>query len=539
MNLRNVRKPAFHGGAIRRLLLSAMVPVLISLPLLFSGPAPVVEAARPSHLVPFLTVILGWRNRNRVYRTVNPFIDEKRAYYDALHAKAQEQLAVRELGGLRENQVAAYVKVIALIQRERQATIDFAESEKKAAREEFIDIVQAEISNRMLASTPATRVLGALTDGVRSSQGMIDRVLDKLAGGGSGALADVHRARRIASRVTIAGQLIGGKLGDQIRAAGGRVVDLLDTSDIEAGLTQAREELGNLGVLVEDLQAQGYRPTATEVGQDVLVTLITGKEANPAVQAIVDMLVARSGRGGDFRERARSAIAGDAAVRCAVKAQRIRQVVLRLEMDIAGDEGQAGDESDLPTCEVIDLAGLDEAVAAAPTATPTVAIEASPTPAPAATEPAPAPSGELYTGALELARQGNAPVWEIVESEVVLEVIDGVLHATIAYTQRSTMRQGGDTGGVCNATFSRRLSGQGPLTSPVALEVHAQLDEVHGFDGTICDAVAGWKTTAEEDLIANLKARPTMSLEGDFRDGRFTGGLTPTPYTVLAIRADR
>jgi hypothetical protein len=402
MDLRTVQTSALHGPVIRRLVLSAMVAVLIALPLLFSGPAPTVEAAKPSSLIPFLNVVLGWRSRNRVYRTVNPFIDEKRAYYDALHAKALEQLAAREVGGLRESQVAAFVKVAALIEREREATIDFAESEKKAARDQFIEIVQTEINTRMLASTPATRVLGALTDGVRTSRGLIDRALDKLTGGGSGALADIQRARRIASRVTVVGQLIGGKLGEGLRAAGGRVVALIDepTGDIEAGLTQAREELGELGALVEDLQAQGYRPTATEVGQDVLVALITGKEAGPAVQAIVDMLVARSGREGDFRERARAAIVGDAAARCAVKAQQIRQVVLRLEMDV-GDGDGGDDESDLPVCQVIDLGGQSEPIAAAPTARPTAApteaapdptlapTEApSPTPVPAATRPA-------------------------------------------------------------------------------------------------------------------------------------------------------
>jgi hypothetical protein len=536
--LRNAHKRTPLASPVWRRMISAALALLLTLPLLLGSVAPAVEAAGPSDLVPFLRVLIGWRNRNRVYRTVNPFIAEKQAYYDALHAKAREQLAAREVVGLRDSQVAAFVKVVGLIERERQATIDFAESEKRAARETFIDTLEDEIKSRMLASTPATRVLGALGNGVRSSRGFIDRALNELAGAGGGIVAEVHRARRIAARVTLVGQLVGGTFGERIRAAGARVVELIDepTGEIEAGLRQAQEQLGDLEALVEDLQAQGYQPTASEVGQEVLVTLITGGEASPAVQAIVDMLVAKSGREAGFRTRARDAILGGAAARCAVKVQQIQQVILRLEMDIAGDEDQAGDERDLTTCRTIDLAGPDEAVAVAPTATPTVVAEASPTPEPTATQPAP---GEFYTGELQLVSRGNAPVWEVVDSEVLLEIVDGVLSVTIEYTQRSTVRQGGDTDGVCNATFTRRMGGEAPLTSPVSLELQVRHSEILRFDGMICGTGDGWKTTAEEDLMANLDARRTMSLEGDFQDGRFTGNLSPTPYSLLAIRADR
>ncbi len=541
MDPRHTRNRTLVGSYSWRRLVTAAAALLLALPLLLGSFTPPVEAAGPSDLVPFLRVLIGWRNRNRVYRTVNPFIAEKQAYYDALHAKALEQLAAREVAGLRDSQVAAFVKVVALIERERQATIDFAESEKRAARETFIDTLEDEVKSRMLASTPATRVLGALGNGVRSSRDFIDRALNELAGGGGGVMAEVHRARRIAARVTLVGQLVGGKFGERIRDAGARVVELIDepTGEIEAGLAQAQEQLGDLEALVGDLQAQGYQPTASEVGQEVLVTLITGDEASPAVQAIVDMLVAKAGREGGFRTRARDAMLGGAAARCAVKAQQIRQVLFRLEMDIAGDEDQAGDEGDLSTCQAIDLADPDEAVAVAPIATPTVALEPSPTTGPTATEPAPAAVGELYTGELQLAQRPNAPVFEIVDSEVILEVVDGTLHATIEYTQRSTVRQGGDRDELCNATFTRRMSGEGPLTSPVSLEIHVEQNEMHAFEGAICGVGAGWKTTAEEDLMANLETHHTMSLEGDFRDGRFTGNLAPAPYDVLAIRVDR
>ena len=114
-------------------------------------------------IFPVIGIFAAGGKRNRVYRTAEGFIDEKTRYYDTLRETARKQLLDRTLTfGLQDNQVAAYVKVVNLIEGEREAMLGFAESEKKAARDEFIDVVQDEITNRMLASTPATQLLGVM-----------------------------------------------------------------------------------------------------------------------------------------------------------------------------------------------------------------------------------------------------------------------------------------------------------------------------------------------------------------------------------------
>ena len=252
--------------------------------------------------LPFVKVISGLMKRNRVYREANSFIKDKAEYYDALHAKAREMLQERELYDvpIRDSQVGAFIKVVALIEGERDSMYDFAESEKKAARTEFINTIQEEVTDRMLASTPATRVLGAMTQGINSSQDFLDSALNKLAGDGGGFLEDVAKVRRIADRMTIAGQVIGGDVGKSIREAGAKVVEMIDkpTKEIEEGLIQVQEELGALGDLVSGLRGTNFKPTASQTTRDVIISLVTGEDSESAVvNEIVDMLVAKHGGG--------------------------------------------------------------------------------------------------------------------------------------------------------------------------------------------------------------------------------------------------
>ncbi|TFH32465.1 MAG: hypothetical protein E4G99_12700, partial [Anaerolineales bacterium] len=292
-------KKLLSRGRLWRLLLALLIAIPAAL---LPAPARFETAGGGlvSDVVPFLGIISGLRARNRIYRTANAYINEKRDYYDRLRAKALEQLQSKQVGGLRRSQVAAFVKVTALIEGERQQMIDFAESEKRGARREFIDRVEQTIINRVLATNAVTRVLGALGGGVRSSKGLIDRALDELSGGGSGALADVQRIRSIATRVSTAGSLIGGSAGKTIRSIGSRIVETLDrpTQQIEAGLGQVRSDLDELGAAVSELQGRAVQPTASQVMQEAAITVVTGDEADPAVEAIVNLLVGKIGAKG-------------------------------------------------------------------------------------------------------------------------------------------------------------------------------------------------------------------------------------------------
>ena len=221
---------------------------------------------------------------------------------------------------------------------------------------------------------------------VNSSQDFLGTALEQLAGGSGGTLEEIQKVKKIAERMTIAGQLIGGNFGQTIRSAGAKVVDIIDkpTAEIEAGLIQVQEELGELGSLVSELQGKGYTPTASQTTRDVVIALVTGEADNPAIAAIADMLVAKHGGGGDFRDRAKDILLGNASARCAARTEQIRQVVLRMEMVIEGEEPP--DDSDLPTCQVIDIPTLvAETIKAAETAG---AGEAEPAPQASTTDEA-------------------------------------------------------------------------------------------------------------------------------------------------------
>jgi hypothetical protein len=311
---------------------------------------------------PFFGMIPATIKRNRVYKTANSFIKDKEQYYDALREKAAQQLIDRELTfGLRDNQVAAYIKVVALIEQERNAMYDFAETEKKAAHDQFIATAGDEFESFILSTTPATRVLGAMARGINSSQGFIDTALSNLGGGAGGFMAEVAKARRIAERMNIAGQLIGGRLGEALRKGSAQISKLTSPVDlVEADLIKVQEELGAFGGRIADLQDKGLKPVSSQTARDVAITLVTG-EGDPAISLIADLLVAKHGGGGDFRDRAKDVMLGTGSARCAAKVAQIRRVLYKMEIDPAGE--QENEPEIFPTCGVAEIPSLVEEIA--------------------------------------------------------------------------------------------------------------------------------------------------------------------------------
>lgn len=333
----------------------------VAVPAVFTAPVPEVSAGDGvSDVIPFLGLFSAWIRRNRTYRTANAYINEKQAYYDKLHDKALEQLKTRSVGGLRKSQVAAYIKVVVMIEQERSALIDFAESEKRGARADFHDTLADQSVGYILRTTSLGRVLGAMRRGIDTSQEMIDRVVEELTGGGSGLLGEVQQVRRVAERLVVVGGAIGGKAGSDIRSAAGRVVDVVDrpTAEIRAGLEQVSGDLAVLDSRVAEIQSKGYSPTGAELAEEGAVSLVSGEAADPAVEAIVGLLVARSGGKGDFRGRARSALVGQFVARCAAVADRFQQAVADLEGAAAGEA--LSDQEKISACQAIDIDELEE-----------------------------------------------------------------------------------------------------------------------------------------------------------------------------------
>lgn len=328
--------------------------------LLTSGIPPAARAAPPAQgiadVVPFLGVFVGWSHRNRIYRNANEFIADRNRYYDSLRDTARKQLVDREVGGLRQSQVAAYVKLVALVEHDRKAEIAQAEARKRGAREAFNDRLEGVLLQRVLGTEALQRLFGALTKGVRSSQDLINGALDKLSGGGGGALAELERVRTIARDVETVAGMIGGRTGEGLRRTAAQLASRIERPQqmIRADLERARDEIGGLGQTVDTLARVGRQPSAGALAER-LVLRPPGGSDDPAVEAIAILISKLSVGDGSLRDQARAAVQAGFVGRCVGIASKIREARARLEGGAGA--GLSAAEAVAP-CRAIDVAEL-------------------------------------------------------------------------------------------------------------------------------------------------------------------------------------
>jgi hypothetical protein len=183
-----------------------------------------------SNVIPFAGFFNAFRVRNKVYREANAFIDEEKDYYDRLQNKARELYVARDLAPKKRSQTGAYVKVTVLISQERKAALDFAESKKKAAREEFMDKFEKAILTLILNTCAAQRLIKAMSAGIRAAQGRLDEAVAHLAGESGGFLGDIAKVRRQAARMHVLAGAIGGRIGSQIARTMSKLVRTIDNT---------------------------------------------------------------------------------------------------------------------------------------------------------------------------------------------------------------------------------------------------------------------------------------------------------------------
>ena len=347
---------------------------------LSSPVGPVVEAAPVqngiSGVVPFVGVLVGWNHRNKIYREANNFIADRNAYYNQLRDTARRQLTEREIGGLRPSQVAAYTKLVALIEQRRTGEVAVAEARKREAREAFHDRVESAVLQRVLGTGAVQRLLGAMVKGVDRGQGLLDTALNKLAGQGGGILAEVERIASTARDVESVATAVGGRPGQGLRGAASRVVRILDRPRdvIRTDLEQVQGELGQLGDTLRTLQAAGRKPTAGALATE-LVIRPPGGSGDPSAEA-VSILVSRLGVGNpNLKSQAQAAIQAGFVARCTALAAAYRQSLARL------NSGEVSNLQAVAPCAAIDVnqlvrsaqeteaAGTPESVAENPDAT--------------------------------------------------------------------------------------------------------------------------------------------------------------------------
>ncbi|HET7009518.1 MAG TPA: hypothetical protein VFI11_01980 [Anaerolineales bacterium] len=303
--------------------------------LLASAPLPVRAAPRRQvigNVVPFLGVFVGWSHRNRVYRDAESFIADRNRYYDALRDTARRQLAEREIAGLRTSQVAAYTKLVALIERNRQAEVAQAEARKREARQAFHRRLESVLLQRILGTGTLQRLFGALSRGVNSSQGLLDEALNKVSGGGGGFLAEIERVRKIARDVESVAGIVGGKTGNGLRRTAGRIAATIERPQqlIQADLERVRQEIGELGATIDALARSGRTPSAGALAEGLLLRPPGGSD-DPAVEAVSAILSRLAVGDGSLRDQARAAIQAGFVGRCSTFVNEFRQALARLE----------------------------------------------------------------------------------------------------------------------------------------------------------------------------------------------------------------
>ena len=339
------------AGRVRRLFLLGLALAL----LVTSGPGLPAQAAPPSQgmttIVPVLGVLVGWSHRNRIYHDANAFIADRNRYYDSLRDTARQQLADREIGGLRPSQVAAYTKLVALIEGNRQAEIAVAEARKREARSAFNRRIEALVAQRLLGTGAIQRVFGALTRGINTSQGLLDTAIDKVSGGGGGILAEVEAIRTTARDVELVSGLIGGRAGAGLRRTAGRIATTIERSreSITSDLVQVKDDLSELGTAVDTLARAGRMPSAGAVIERMVVRPPGGSD-DPSVEAVAILISTLAVGDGSLKDQARAAIEAGFVGRCIGFADAYRQSLARL----GGEGGEISAAQAAAPCNALD-----------------------------------------------------------------------------------------------------------------------------------------------------------------------------------------
>jgi hypothetical protein len=284
-----------------RLLLAGLVFILLfgmaapahAVPLTQTGGSPVI---------PLLGLIGSWFRRNRTYRNSEDFITFQRQEYVNRLQVLDKQLAAGTIYTAGNTdpgaQQAAYVKVKALLEQERDQAFAFAESIKNGARKDFNKAARQQILNVVLSTGFAQSVLGALNNGLGNARQIVDGAISELSGTGTGDIASQIRGlRNIASQLQLVGSLIGGETGANLYGTVQGVLDKVNSqvSFATDELTSIKSDLGAVQQKIQGLITQGYIPTSSEVTDSLALQLMGLGPSTPATEAILSFLSVRSG----------------------------------------------------------------------------------------------------------------------------------------------------------------------------------------------------------------------------------------------------
>jgi len=311
---------------------------------------------RLSKVVPFAGVVVGWSQRNRVYRDANRFIRDRNQYYDGLLDIARRQYRSREITTVGRTRTAAYVKVYAMIEQERDLQLVIAEARKRQARSQFHDRVEDAVLYAVAGGRLAQELLGSMLKGVDSMQQLLDKAVGKLTSGGSDALQDLRRTRDIAGTVAQVSSMVGGRAGGRLAAMCARIAGAIDQAEMGAvdiaGMVHA--DLQELTDVLTALKELGRKPSAGEVIDRVTARFLPDSKETGSVplEAIAALVSEMQVGDGSLKDEARRALSAGFAARCAEYSKG-----LETQLDRLKKSGQAESEPGTPACKAVKKPG--------------------------------------------------------------------------------------------------------------------------------------------------------------------------------------
>lgn len=310
-----------------------------------------------SRVTPFGGIIVGLRHRNRVYRSSERFIRDRNQYYDGLRETARQQLLNREIVTLRKSQVAAYVKLVNMIEHERSVTHEVAETRKREARQAF----HRRLENAVLYAISGTRLaqdlFTAVRQGIGSAQDLLKHAANSLSEGQVGILGDLNRVRRVASSMSQIAGVIGGRTGSRLQRLSQRIIRSMDAPQMAAGqiIASIQLDLAEIDGVVFELSQRGRAPSAGDIKEALGISHLPrggegGAGGEIAIDAIVTILSKLDVRGGSISEEARAKLQAGLVARCALASKAFQEQLAAMR------NPNASSGSSEETCD--DLDGL-------------------------------------------------------------------------------------------------------------------------------------------------------------------------------------
>ena len=328
---------------------------------------PLYPAPQPAHarglfgklskVIPFSGVVVGWRHRNRVYRTSERFISDRNQYYDGLHDMAWQQLKNKKITTVGRTRAAAYLKVLALIEQERAGQLAVAEGRKRQARGQFQKRVEEAVIYAVAGGRIAQEVIGSMLNGVDSMQQMVDKAMSKITSGGSDFLQDLRRIHKIARTLEEVSSIVGGKAGAKLAMLGGKIAHVIEQGQLGAAELGSMIKL-DLQILHDDLfvlKEIGRKPTAGEVIDVVKSGFLpeeSSQEGSIPLDAIATILSQLEVGDGSLKDEARRALNAGFAARCA---EYSLSLTAQLESLKNSSQQESTSEPETPLCKAVKL----------------------------------------------------------------------------------------------------------------------------------------------------------------------------------------